>query len=467
MRLRLTASLLTATATAATLLAAPSPAAAPYDDGLSTPQEDSYYPKHGDPGIDVLHYGLDVDWDKRKLHGRAEILVRATTDADSFQLDLADPMKVERVTVDGASATTTHTGDVLRVAVPVVGDERYTVRISYSGTPKPVHAPTTRSDFRTVGMSVTRDRQLRTQQEPFGAFTWYPSNDQPSDKALYDVTVRAPRDWVGVSNGRLVSTRRTAKQTITRFHLEHPAATYLMTLAVGPYVHRTATGPHGLPLSYWLPKDDTARYLRGLADVRADLAWLEQRLGRYPFESAGVVVVPGRSAVETQTMITFGRRDWQSASHAREVMVHELVHQWYGDTRTPSDWSDLWLNEGMASYVQGRWSAEHTDLTWRDWARFFRQGNRDQRWEQGGPGAYDPKMFATGCVYYCTAAMYEALRDKIGNRDFWRIVARWPHRDPDSNVDRAEFEEYVEQVTGRNLTRFFDDWLNSPTWPPA
>jgi aminopeptidase N len=456
--------LLTAVGLAATLLASPAPAA-PYDAGVSTPREDSYYPQHGDPGIDVLHYGLHLDWNKRVLRGDADITLRATADAGSFQLDLGNAMKVSRVTVDGVAVVTSRTRNVLHVEAPVVADTRYDVRVVYRGRPRPVHAPTTRSDQETIGMRVV-DGQLRTMQEPFGAFTWYPSNDHPSDKALFDLTVAAPRSWVGVSNGTLVSTRRTATRTITRFHLAHPVATYLTTLAVGPYVHRTATGPHGLPLSYWLPKQDTSRYLQTLRHLPADLRWLERRLGRYPFESAGVVIVPGSSAMETQTLVTFGRRTWGKPEYAREIMVHELAHQWYGDTQTPSDWADLWLNEGMAMYIQARWSAEHTTLRWSDWMRYFRDGNVWDRDEQGGPGAYDPDMFATNCVYVCTAAMYDALRTRIGDRTFWRLVARWPHRRPDSNVDRAMFETFVEKATGKDLTSFFDTWLNSPVWPP-
>ena len=468
MRLRLPAALLTA-ALAAALLAAPAPAAAPYDDGLSTPQEDSYYPTYGDPGIDVLHYQLDLDWSRTKgiLDGVAIITLRATEDADSFQLDLGPAMKVTRVTVDRDEVRRDHDGSVLVVDHPVTADTRYRVGVSYHGRPRPVHAPTTRSDFDTVGMRVMRGR-LRTMQEPYGAHTWYPVNDQPSDKALYDVEIDAPGTWMGVSNGTLVRSRRTDSGTINRFHLEHPAASYLMTLAVGPYTHVKAKGPHGLPLHYWLPRGREERYLEVLRHVPADLRWLEKRLGRYPFESAGAVIVPGDSAMETQTLVTFGEKLWgDDPVYAREVMVHELAHQWYGDTQSPSDWSDLWLNVGMAMYLVGRWSADHTRLSWRDWSSYFTYNNLSLRDTEGGPGAYHRNMFGTSCVYTCTAAMYEQLRKRIGDRLFWSIVKQWPHRDPDGNVDRAEFEEYVEKRTGENLTRFFEDWLNSPTWPPT
>ena len=145
-------------------------------------------------------------------------------------------------------------------------------------------------------------------------------------------------------------------------------------------------------------------------------------------------------------------------------MVHELVHQWYGDTVTPDDWAGLWLNEGMAMYLEGRWSADHTHLTWRDWARYFADSNQTMRPGDGPPAAYKKRKFAESCVYYCTAAMYEALRKKIGSREFWGLVERWPQTHLNENADRREFVRFVEGRTGRELSGFFRRWLYAERW---
>ena len=86
---------------------------------------------------------------------------------------------------------------------PIEEDQRYELGLDYVGTPEPAPAPTTRSDFSTTGFTVTRKGEVWTMQEPYGAYTWYPVNDQPSDKALYDITVHAPAEWTGISNGEL------------------------------------------------------------------------------------------------------------------------------------------------------------------------------------------------------------------------------------------------------------------------
>ena len=97
------------------------------------------------------------------------------------------------------------------------------------------------------------------------------------------------------------------------------------------------------------------RLLRSLQQAPALLDWLEKRLGPYPFDSLGFVLVDSTSGMETQTMITLGRDPSDSDP---EVLVHEMAHQWYGDAVTPSDWRDVWMNEGMATYLQGAWQDE-------------------------------------------------------------------------------------------------------------
>jgi len=140
--------------------------AAPYDAryaaGLSTPSEDDYYPDKGDPGIDTLHYDLDLTWLRkaRQLRGMAEIEFRATAADNQFQLDLAGPMHVRGVTVDDRAVPFTHSGKTLYVRSPVATNSRHTVAIEYRGTPRSANGPASRSDIARVGIRVTEDGQL-------------------------------------------------------------------------------------------------------------------------------------------------------------------------------------------------------------------------------------------------------------------------------------------------------------------
>jgi aminopeptidase N len=441
---------------------APSVEDGPYDAGLSTPQEDSYYPAKGDPGVDALHYDLRLNWHpaRRLLRARAVIDLRATQDADRLRLDLGRTLQVRAVRVDGSAVPFTHERKTLLVLAPVSADGRYRVTIRYQGRPRPVPAPSYRGDMVDgLGWHTERDGQVWAMQEPFGAFTWYPVNDQPSDKALYDVRITAPRPFVGVSNGRLVDRADTERRTSRAFADADPVASYLMTVAIGPYRRHTQTGPHGLPITYWVPRGHR-ELLRPLRRTPGSIRFLESMFGPYPFDRAGVVVVPADSAMETQTMVTLGRSYYARGPRGvRETVLHELAHAWYGDTITPRDWSDLWMNEGMAMYAEMRWTVARGWQTWRQWRGEF----TDPFWRSafGPPGAYDRRDFGQVNVYYCTAAMWDALRTKVGNQRFAELIADWPQQHRDDNASRAELVAWFEAETGLELSDFFHRWLTA------
>jgi aminopeptidase N len=438
-----------------------------YDAGLSTPQEDSYYPGKGDPGVDTLHYGLRLGWHPRPrlLNGTATITLRATADADDLQLDLASRLEVDRLTLDGKRVRFTHTGKTLRVQAPVRADRRYRLVVRYHGSPRPTPAPSGRSDMIDgLGWHTERDGQVWAMQEPYGAFTWYPVNDQPSDKALYDVRLDVPRRWVGVSNGRMVSRRATQRRTVTRFHSGDPMASYLVTVAIGPYRRVTQKGPRDLPLTYWVPRAHP-EYLEPLRKTPGAIRFLESMFGPYPFDRAGVVVTPSDSAMETQTLVTMGEEYFRRGNdrQVRETVLHELAHQWYGDTVTPTDWRDLWMNEGMAMYAQARWTVAQGWRSWRSWRRAF----EDPFWRDvyGPPGKYDRHDFGEINVYYCTAAMWDALRRRLGDEQFAALIRAWPQQHRNAGVARDDFVGWVEARTGLELSAFFREWLMSPTAP--
>ena len=228
------------------------------------------------------------------------------------------------------------------------------MEVRYAGIPEPVEAPTTRGDFSTTGFTITPTGEAWTMQEPYGAHTWFPVNDHPSDKALYDFTLSVPSPWVGVANGELTKRKDKAGTTTTRWHLAEPAASYLTTVAFGDYTTTSNTSSSGVEIDYWVPTDEPELAGR-LEAAAAGLDWLEERLGPYPFDTLGFLLVDSRSGMETQTMITLGKTDY---TLSEAVLVHEMAHQWYGDQVSPNDWRDVWMNEGMAMYLQGMWEAE-------------------------------------------------------------------------------------------------------------
>jgi aminopeptidase N len=442
--------------------------------GRSDPVADPVYPAYGNPALDVLRYQLDLTWtpSQRQLSGTATLTVRVVAPVNELALDFASSYTVDEVTVDGTPATAAWRGNDLVVAAPraLAAQARTTLVVRYHGEPHTVPMPSGRKDFpEGLGLRATPMGEAWTMQEPFGAFTWYPANDQPSDEALYDLAVAVPHGWAAVAHGALVGVDQGADTTTYRWRSVDPVATYLATLAIGRYTQLTDTGPHGLPITYWLREGvDADTYLRPVLRRTPELiSYLEQRYGPYPFPTAGVVLVDSVSAMETQQMVTLGSGPGpnRSIDEYAEVLLHELAHQWFGDAVTPRDWRAIWLSEGWAMYTQWQWAVDvegASDAAWVSWAR-----ERDQvsRAQAGPPGNFKADHFGENNVYAGPALMLRALHEQLGDEAFFDLARDWVQTQRNQPVDRALFTSFVNRHTGRDFTVLIDRWLDSPTSP--
>lgn len=453
----------------------PTPAPAidytPWSAGRSTPVADSVYPDYGNPAVDVLHYGLNLAWNReaKTLTGQATIQLRTTAAVPSIVLDFSAAYTLEAITLDGTPATGSVTGHKLTIATAVEAEQNRTLVVTYHGTPTTVPMPSGRKDIEPLGLTVADDGSLWTMQEPYGASTWYPSNDIPSDKAMYDIAVTAPAGWAAVASG----TPNGHDGNIYRYASTNPMAAYLATLAVGPLAQESAKGPHDIPLTYWYRQGADDRLMTVVRKSPQFLEWLEQRFGPYPFPSAGVVMVPSKSAMETQEMVTLGEQligpaDAQSDTALKAVeldVLHEYSHQWFGDTVTPSTWKDLWLSEGFAQYAQYMYDIEQNHISLPAWEKWARDRDAKLRKEFGPPGSPRPESFAESNVYTCPALMLYQIRKQVGDAAFDAMAKDWAQQHRNAVQDRAAFTVFVNQHTGADLTGLIDTWLDSPTTP--
>ena len=176
--------------------------------------------------------------------------------------------------VDGEPADYEKVGKDLVVSHPVTADQRYDLEIFYAGTPEPVEVPVKRRDFDHTGWTITPDGETWTMQEPFGAFTWYAVNDQPADKALYDFTLTVPAPWTGVANGELLDVSDEDGLRTSRWQLDEPAASYLVTTAFGDFDH-DARRVRERGADHLLDAARRPRHARRAAGHPDAMAWLE------------------------------------------------------------------------------------------------------------------------------------------------------------------------------------------------
>jgi aminopeptidase N len=426
---------------------------------------DSYFPQDGNGGYDVAHYDIHDTYRIRSgaLSGWTDVRARATQDLSSLNLDLV--LTPDAVTVDGRPATYAKAGrHELRVtpAAPIARGTRFVVRVRYHGIP------------RRIGWSgkkpflSTRDETMAT-NEPHIAPWWFPANDHPRDKATYDITVRVPRGNQAISNGVQVGRSTAGGWTSWHWRMRQPMASYLAFFAAGRF--RIEHGvSHGRPwtnaVSRVFSRQVQNQQLRLMRSTPGIVAWLETQFGHYPFSSTGGVVTSLFSgfALENQSRPTY---PFLGTGHqAHTVVVHELAHQWFGDQVSVERWRDLWLNEGFATWVEWRYHETHgrqsagTRLR-REYAA-HPAGDAFWRTPVGNPGPH--RMF-TPPVYLRGAMTLQALRQRIGDAAFHRVLRTWVRRHSYGNGTTEQLEQLAEQVSGKNLGGFFEAWLHSGTKP--
>jgi aminopeptidase N len=444
--------------------ASPAPAT-PGSPGIGDP----YYPLDGNGGYDVKHYDLAIKYAPAtdSLAGSVRIRAVATQRLSAFNLDL-DGLTIRSITVDGRPAKWSRAGTELTVTPrrPLGRGQAFVTGIVYDGVPKVIHDP----DLGDGG-AFTTDDGVVILGEPDVAQAWFPSNDHPSDKASFSIALTVPKDLQAISNG-VPAGRSTAKGLTTwRWEQAEPMATYLAMAAIGKF-DVTSYRRNGIRFVDAIdPALDPATYARVAKSFAREpeiLKFLSGYFGPYPFRAAGGIVDADGEwgyALENQGRPIYTPQDFGSQEGGDSVVVHELTHQWYGDSVAVERWSDIWLNEGFASYAEWLWS-EHEGLgtVGELFEQRYATPATSSLWKAkvADPGA--PNLFI-GAVYNRGAMTLQALRLTVGDHAFFRILRSWAQLHRNGNGTTAEFTALAERISGRDLDALFTAWLYTASKP--
>ncbi|MBY5163905.1 M1 family metallopeptidase [Salsipaludibacter albus] len=431
-------------------------------DGIGDP----YFPLAGNGGIDVVHYDLDIHYtppepDPAPLEGTmdatATIELASTADLDQFNLDLRG-LVAESVVVDGKPMAFTQTDNEL-VVTPrpkLQAGRNVTVVVEYGGTtirPRDI-------ENALYGWVTTRDGAMVV-SEPDGSATWFPVNDHPLDKATYEFEITVPEGLVAVANGLLVGESTVDGWTTWTWDAPDPMAAYLATATVGDFVLDSYTAENGTPIIDAVDPSRPASSSANLAKTGAMLTFFEGLYGDYPFVSYGAIVDDDSVgyALETQTRSFFSRNANES------TVAHELAHQWMGNHVSPAQWSDIWLNEGWATYSSWMWAEANGGTTaQQSFDNVLNISEASSYWTivVSDPGPFG--LFSSP-VYTRGAATLHALRTEIGDEDFFALAKEWVVRYGGGTASTNDFRALAEEVSGQDLDQLFDVWLDTPSRP--
>lgn len=422
--------------------------------------------------VDALYYKLELEilFDPNGLKGRVTNRYKSrVNNLNTLEIDLDDNMILSEIT--GPVTGFSHVGRKITVNLSRVfnEDEIIEITMSYSGVPDPGQNRWFVFEALTDGSD-----HVWTLSEPYGAKFWWPCKDTPADKAdSVDIIVTVPENQRVASNGTLISDSDDGFGKRT-FHWKesYPIATYLVSLAIAPYAHFTdvynAVNGEDMLLDYYVYPENELLARAIFPETKDHLDALSYYFGPYPFinEKYGLAQFGWGGAMEHQTISSI----YAVGQNWNYVYVHELGHQWFGDALTCATWTDIWLNEGFASYSEALYAE------WKGYNNLppglasYQSYMLSQNYLEGGtihlrdttsvPAIFDRIVYDKG------SWLLHMLRGALGDDDFFESLYHYANDSLKyTSVTSADFIKVCEEVSGKSLTRFFDQWLNYAYYP--
>jgi aminopeptidase N len=416
---------------------------------------------------DVEHYNLvlSVDPATESIAGTLTARIATVAPTDSIVFDLVDTLVVSAATVNGSSVLFSHAGNLLTLLpTPTIGSGQIVdVVIDYSGDPVTYNEYLSLPAF-SFDTHGSDEQVIFSFSSPSYARAWWPCKDVPEDKATMRLSVTVPDTLIVASNGALENNIDNGDNTRTFIWYEsYPISTYLVSVAISNYeifsdFYRYAPND-SMEVVYYVYPEDLSDARISFANTVTMTEYFSDTFGEYPFlsEKYGMAEINFGGAMEHQTCTSYGNYHIRPNNSRDRIVAHELSHQWWGDLITPSDWRDIWLNEGFATFCEALWY-EHVDG---QQAYFNFMESRRFPWPFSGT-VYDPDFIYNATVYQKGAWVLHMLRWVMGDTDFFQTLRNYA-ADPRyayKNATSVQFQEVCEDVYGAPLDWFFDQWLH-------
>ncbi len=417
--------------------------------------------------IDILHYSIDLNIDpsQKFIKGSTEITFIALTDVHQLLFNLKE-MNISRCILDGLVQPFKYDDNIISISAHdiLLNGTKHKIYFEYSGNPK-----------NGLMISVNKYGHYCAFSDNWAnrARYWFPSIDHPSDKATVSFKITTPKHYEVIANGKLIGiSSPDSGEVIYQYEMDTPIPTYCMVIGVCDFYIAKSKTKSGIPIYYYTFPEDSSRVSNEFSHVPDIVDFYEKIIAPYPYSKLAIVEsstifegMENSSAIFLPQTTSIGEgKYWND-----EVLAHEIAHQWFGDDVTKSDWPELWLSEGFATYFSMLYF-EH-----RDGEKKFQQMIQKTRNDYL---TYSSKTLPVINYHYMHigellnvenyqkgALFLNELRTELGDEIFFKGIRIYYRKYEHSNVTTKDFENVMEEVSSKKLDNLFHTWLYEPGLP--
>ena len=430
--------------------------------------------------IDIKHYAFELSLsdNKDEIIGTTKITITFNqAGVENFRLDLINKtldrkdkgMVVDGVSIDNIAIGYTHQNDALIINLPKASRLNQTLvfTIKYHGIP---------FDGLRIGATMFGDRSFFNENWPNRGRHWLPLIDHPYEKATSEFIVKAPAHYKVVSNGLLLEESDLGNNIkLTHWKQSIPVSSWLYVLGVADFAVKYVDEFKGKSIQTWVySKNREAGFYDFDEPTKKVLAFYSAYVGPYAYEKLANIQTPSvHGGMETSSAIFYGedlvtgKRD----ERIRNVVIHEIAHQWFGNAITETTWDDAWLSEGFATFftllfIENEYGKEeYKKGIVKAKKTVFDLALKMPNFSIVSPRAAEKEEVTSGLTYQKGAWIIHMLRDLIGESNFKKGIQNYYAKYFNANTSTDEFRMEMEKVSGKDLKLFFKQWLYQPINP--
>ncbi len=430
--------------------------------------------------IDVQHYSFKIGLSDStdQIYGNAQITVLfKKAGIQSFRLDLINKtadrkgkgMEIDGIEIAGTPIIYTHQNDEVIISLPKPSKVNATIifTITYKGIP---------NDGLRIGATKFGDRSFFSENWPNKTRNWLPTLDHPSDKATSEFIVTTPAHYKVVSNGLLLAESELGNNTkLTHWKQSVPVSCWLFVLGVADFAVKNVDEFNGKSIQSWVyTKNRDAGFYDFDEPTKKVLEFYSSYVGPFAYEKlANIQSVISGGGMETSSAIFYAENliNGKREIRTRDVVIHEIAHQWFGNAVTETTWDDAWLSEGFATFftllfIENEYGKEaYTKGIIKSKKTVFDLSLKMPDFSIISPRSAEKEPVTSGITYQKGAWVLHMLRNLVGDINFQKGIKAYYAKYYNGNATTDDFRNEMEKASGKDLKIFFTQWLYQPINP--